>query len=315
MKHNENQFLFVEKYRPRTIEDTILPAATKAMVRGYIEQGRIPNLLFHGSAGTGKTTLARAMCEEVGADYIIINASSENSVDVLRTKVTQFASTTSFSESRKVIILDEADALTSAFQSGFRNAMEAFSENCTFILTCNFPQRIIEPIHSRCGVVGFKIANKDKPAIAMQFSKRVLQILDHENIEYDKKVVIELIQKYFPDFRRCLNELQKFASTGKIDSGILVSLDKNNFDVLVDSLKSKKFNDVRRWTSTNSDIDSVQFFKTFYDMIFDKVEPKSIPEIVILIGQYQYYASQVADQEINMTAFLTEILVGGVTWK
>jgi replication factor C small subunit len=315
IQKNENQFIWVEAYRPRTIEETILPESTKEMAKGYISQGRIPNLLFSGGAGVGKTTLARAMCEEVGADYIIINASSEGNIDTLRNKMTQFASTTSFSDSRKVVILDEADNLTAVFQAAFRNAMEAFSENCTFILTCNFPQKLIEPIHSRCGVVSFKIPNKERPALASSFFKRTTQILEKEGIEYDKKVVAEVVQKYFPDFRRCLNELQKYSASGKIDSGILLNLDDNLFNQLIDIMKAKKFNEMRKWIAANPDIDSVQFFRMFYDIAADRMEPKGIPNLVLLIGQYQFYASQVADQEINRAAFLTEILVGDLSWK
>jgi replication factor C small subunit len=310
----DNQFLWVEKFRPQTVDDTVLPDDTKAMAKGYIAQGRIPNLLFCGGAGVGKTTLARAMCEEVGSDYIIINASSENSIDVLRTKVTQFASTSSFSESRKVVILDEADNLSSAFQSAFRNALEAFSENCTFILTCNFPQRLIEPIRSRCGIINFKIPSKEKQVLAGQFFKRVLAILDNENVEYDKRVVADVVQRHFPDFRRCLNELQKFSATGKIDSGILVNLDQESFTELVSFLKNRKYEGMRKWVANNADLDSTQFFRMFYDNANGMMQPKSIPELVVLLGQYQFYSSHVADQEINRAAFLTEVMTGRIEW-
>lgn len=315
LHQNDNQFVWAQKYRPNKVSDLILPDNIKSTLLGYIKQGRIPNLLFCGGAGQGKTSAAIAMCEEVGCDWIIINASNENSIDTLRTKITQFASTTSFSDAKKVVIMDEAEHMTPQLQAAFRNFQEEYSSNCTFILTCNFPKRIIEPIHSRCGVVDFKFASKDKPLLATQFFKRVLQILDNENVEYDKKVVSEVVSKNFPDFRRCLSELQKYSATGKIDSGILVNMDETSFKGLISSLKAKKWMEMRKWVANNPDIDSAQFFRMFYDMAFDLVQPKCLPELILLISQYQIYSSQVADQEINNAAFLTEMLTGSIEFK
>ncbi len=311
----ENQYVWSEKFRPNRIADLILPEHIKSTLLGYVKQGKIPNLLFSGGAGQGKTSAARALCEEVGCDYILINASNEGSVDVLRTKITQFASTTSFSDAKKVIILDEFDHAGAIFSVALRAFIEEYSSNCTFILTCNFPKRIIEPIHSRCGFVDFKIAAKERPELANQFYKRVIQILENENVEYDKKVVSEVVSKHFPDFRRCLSELQKYSASGRIDSGILVNMDEASFKLLITSLKAKKWMDMRKWVSNNPDIDSAQFFRMFYDTAVQLVKPKCIPELILLISQYQIYASQVADQEINNVAFLTEMLTGSIEFN
>lgn len=315
LQQKDDQFVWAEKFRPGKIADLILPENIKATLTGYISQGRIPNLLFSGGAGQGKTSAALAMCNEVGCDYILINASNEGSVDVLRTKITQFASTASFSDAKKVIILDEFDHAGAIFSVALRAFIEEYSSNCTFILTCNFPKRIIEPIHSRCGFVDFKFASKDKPALAAQFFKRVLQILENEKVEYDKKVVSEVVTKNFPDFRRCLSELQKYSATGKIDSGILVNMEEASFKALITSLKAKKWTEMRKWVANNPDIDSAQFFRMFYDTAYDLVQPKSLPELILLLSQYQIYASQVADQEINNTAFLTEMITGNIEFK
>lgn len=315
IQKKSDQFVWCEAYRPSTIDDLILPEVTKHTLSGYVAQGRVPNLLFSGGAGVGKTTAAIALCNEVGCDWIIINASSENSIDVIRTKVTQFASTSSFSEAKKVIILDESDHITPNAQAALRHMIEAFSSNCTFILTCNFPKRLIEPIHSRCGLVDFRISNTERPTMAAAFFKRVKLILDNENVEYNKKVVTEVVMKFFPDFRRCLNELQRYAANGSIDSGILVNMDNESFKTLVASLKAKKWMDMRRWVANNSDIDVTQFFRMFYDNAVDLVQPKSLPELILLLGQYQISSSQVADQEINTAAFLTEILVSSIEFK
>ena len=312
----ENQHIWVEKFRPNRVADLILPEHIKSTLLGYVKQGKVPNLLFSGGAGQGKTSAARALCEEVGCDYILINASNDGSVDTLRTKITQFASTTSFSDAKKVIILDEFDhAGSQQFQAALRAFMEEYSSNCTFILTCNFPKRIIEPIHSRCAFLDFKIASKERPELAAQFFKRVLQILDNEKVEYDKKVVSEVVTKHFPDFRRCLSELQKYSANGKIDSGILVNMDEVSFKSLVGFLKAKKWMDMRKWVSNNPDIDSAQFFRMFYDSALTLVKPKSLPELILLLSQYQVYASQVADQEINNVAFLTEMLTGSIEFN
>jgi DNA polymerase III delta prime subunit len=309
------QFVWAEKYRPKTIADCILPDAIKEAAMGYVKQGRIGTLLFTGGAGVGKTTLAKALCEEIGADWIFINASSENGIDVIRTKITQFASTVSFSDAKKVTILDEADALTGDAQKALRNFTETFAANHSIIMTCNFKNRIIEPLHSRSAVIDFKIPNAEKPKLAAQFFKRITSILEEEKVEYDKKVVAELVQKHFPDFRRCLNELQKYAVAGKIDAGILIDLSGESFNELITSLKEKKFGEMRRWVANNSDTDSSRIFRMFYDKANEKLEPKAIPELILLLAQYQHSASQVADQEINMAAFLTEVMTRGWTWK
>lgn len=313
---NPREFLWTEKYRPTSIDETILPNAIKDQFKSLIAGGRIPNLLLSGSAGCGKTTIAKALCNEIGADWIIINGSSENSIDTLRNKITQFASTVSFTESKKVTIIDESDHLPQIhIQPALRNFIEEFSSNHTFIFTCNYKNRIIEPLHSRFQDVTFKIPKTEQPALAAQFFKRVTQILDLEKIEYDKRVVADLVNRFFPDFRKCLNELQKYSATGKIDVGILSNFSEESFSLLVKALKDKKFNDVRKWVSQNSDVDSVTFFRSFYDSASEKLEPKSIPELILTLSEYQKSAAIVADQEINMAAFLTQILLNNLSWK
>lgn len=315
MKDLDN-YIWVEKWRPRKIEETILPKSIQDMASGYVASGRIPNLLLCGSAGVGKTTLARAMCEEVGADYITVNASNENSIDVLRTKITQYASSVSFSDAKKVVILDEADNLSAAFQAAFRNAMEEFSSNCTFILTCNFPTRIIEPIHSRCGVIPFKLSGGEIPALQAKFFKRVVNILREEEVDFDKAVVAELIKMHFPDFRRCLNELQKYSVVGKIDAGILVNLTDDSFSSLIASLKNRKFNDMRQWVANNTDLDVGTFVTTLYSRASEVMEAKSLPEFIVMLNTYQVNAKNVVSQEINTAAFLTETMMSeGISWK
>lgn len=312
---NVREYIWVEKYRPATIDECILPEATKAAAKSYVDQGRIQNLLFHGGAGVGKTTLAKAICNELGADWILINASNENGIDTFRTKIMQFATTVSFSDSKKVVILDEFDQATPAMQAALRAGMEEVSSNCSFILSCNFPNRIIDPIHSRCGVINFKIPNSERSSLAAKFFKRLLDILAAEGVEYDKAVVAELVKKYFPDFRRCLNELQKYSVGGKIDSGILLGIDSASFEILITALKAKKFNDVRKWCAENIDSDPSAMFRRFYDTSQDYIESKSIPELILLISDYQFKASQVADQEINAVAFMLEIMMSNIVWK
>jgi DNA polymerase III delta prime subunit len=316
MDQVKDQFLWVESYRPQKLDDCILTDEIRSIVKGFVDQGRLPNLLFEGSAGTGKTTVAKAMCNEVGADWIIINGSLDFDKDLLRNKITNFASTVSFSDSKKVVIIDEADYLSAQHvQPGLRAFMEQFSSNCSFILTCNYKNRLIDPIHSRCKVVSFKITNKEKPELATAFFKRATQILKTENVEFDKKVVAELINKYFPDFRRCLNELQSYSATGKIDSGILVNLSDDALNNLFLHLKSKKFNDVRKWVA-QTELDTTHLFRSFYDKSSEKMEPKAIPALILLLGQYSYRDAFVADKEINMMAFLTEVMMSSdIIWK
>ena len=306
----QKDFLWTEVYRPRKIEDCILPESLKSTFSEFVKQGNIPNLLLTGSQGTGKTTVARAMCEELGLDYIEINGSMNGGIDTLRTEIKNFASTISFTGTRKMVILDEADYLNAqSTQPALRNFMEEFSKNCGFILTCNFKNRIIEPLHSRCSVIEFKIPSSQKPKLAAQFHKRACGILEQEGVEFDKAVVAEVVTKHFPDWRRVLNELQRYSATGKIDSGILANLGEENFKGLVDLLKNKRFNDMRKWVSENLDTEPTAFFRKFYDMASTYMKPNSIPQLVLLLGRYQYQSAFVADQEINTVAFLTEVMV------
>lgn len=304
------EFLWVEKYRPKTIEDCVLPEELKSTFQKFVDNKEIPNLLLTGSAGVGKTTVARAMLEQIGADYIVINGSMNGNIDTLRNEILQFASSVSFTGGRKYVILDEADYLNAnSTQPALRNFMEEFSRNCGFILTCNFRNRIIEPLHSRCSVVEFKISKADLPRLAAQFFKRVLSILDGNGVKYDKAVVAELIQRHLPDWRRVLNELQRYSVNGNIDTGIFASLGDDSFAGLIDTLKAKKFTDMRKWVGENSDMDSNAMFRKFYDRAVDFVNPKSIPELVLLISKYQYQAAFSADHEVNTAAFLTEVMM------
>jgi DNA polymerase III delta prime subunit len=306
----KDDFLWVEKYRPHKIEDCILPESLKATFSEFVKQGNIPNLLLTGSQGTGKTTVARAMCEELGLDYIEINGSMNGGIDTLRTEIKNFASTISFTGTRKMVILDEADYLNAqSTQPALRNFMEEFSKNCGFILTCNFKNRIIEPLHSRCSIIEFKIPSSQKPKLAAQFHKRACGILEQEGVEFDKAVVAEVVTKHFPDWRRVLNELQRYSVTGKIDSGILSNLGEENFKGLVDLLKNKRFNDMRKWVAENLDTEPTAFFRKFYDLSSTYMKPNSIPQLILLLGRYQYQSAFVADQEINTVAFLTEVMV------
>lgn len=309
------EFLWVEKYRPKTINDCILPDAIKNTFNQFVTNGQIPNLLLTGGAGVGKTTVARAMLEQIGADYIIINGSMNGNIDTLRNDILAFASTVSLAGGRKYVILDEADYLNAnSTQPALRNFMEEFSSNCGFILTCNFKNRIIEPLHSRCSVVEFVFSKSDLPKLAVQFFKRAVGILDKEHVQYDKSVVAELINKHVPDWRRVLNELQRYSATGKIDSGIFVNLMEDNLSKLVALLKAKNFKEMRAWVGENSDVDSTTLFRAFYDQAYKYCKPQTIPELVLLISKYQYQDAFVADKEINIAAFLTEVMVS-VEWE
>lgn len=310
---NVENFIWVEKYRPKTIDECILPDETKAMFNDFIAKGEIPHMIMSGGAGVGKTTVARALADQLGADLLYINASNENSVETIRNKVTQFASTVSFEGNLKIILLDESDFLSLNAQGILRATLEEFSKSTRFILTCNFPQKLIPPLHSRCTHLTFKIDNKHKAPIAAAFFKRVCDILSIEDITYDKKVVAALVQKYFPDFRKTLNELQRYSSSGSIDSGILVD-SNTTFEELVRHIKDKKFGDIRKWTARNNDIDPNTLFRYFYDNSGNLVEGPNIPEIILLIAQYQDMSSRVVDQEINNMAFLIEIL-SAAKWK
>jgi len=301
--------IWTEKYRPKKIEDCILPESQKKPFQEYVNKKEIPNMILSGTAGTGKTTVARAMCEEIESDYILINGSDESGIDTLRVKVKGFASSVSLMGGRKVVIIDEADYLSPAAQAAFRGVIEEFSGNCSFIFTCNFKNRIIAPLHSRCAVIDFKLVNGQKAKMATEFMKRVEYILKEEKVEYDKKVVAELITKFFPDYRRVLNELQRYSVSGKIDVGILANVSDTKLTELVAFIKDKNFKEVRKWVAQNADNDTHRIMREFYDKIYDILKPETIPLAVVLLGKYQYQSAFVADQEINLMAFLTELMV------
>ena len=311
-----DDFLWVEKYRPKMVKDTILPPSLKETFQTFVNNKNIPNLLLTGTAGVGKTSIARAMLEEVDCDYIVINGSDEGrSIDVLRNELRNFASSVSLAGGRKYVILDEADYLNpNTVQPALRNFMEEYSHNCGFIMTCNFVNKIIQPLHSRCSVVEFKIGNADKPKMAKEFFDRVQKILLLEKVEYEPKVVAEIIKKYFPDNRRVLNELQRYSATGKIDSGILANFSDSNLKTLIDAVKNKEFSAVRKWVAQNADGDTTPLFRALYDSMSDHVAPASIPQVVVTLADYQYKSAFVADQEINFMALLTELMVE-VEWK
>ncbi len=309
-----SDYLWVEKYRPKKIKDCILTEELKQTFSEFVNQGEIPNLLLSGSAGTGKTTVARALCDELGADYILINGSDEGrQIDTLRHKIKNFASTVSLTEksNHKVVIVDEADYMNpESVQPALRNFIETFYNNCRFIFTCNYKNKILPALHSRCTVIDFKITNGQKVKTATAFHKRLGKILKDENIEADKKVLAELIQKYYPDFRRTINELQRYSVRGKIDSGILFDLSEANHKELITVLKEKRFNDMRKWVVQNLDKEPSSLFTGIYNVLYQHLNPQSIPQAVLIIAGYQYKAAFVADQEINMVACLTEIMAG-----
>ena len=309
MEVRDEMFLWVEKYRPQKIDDCVLPEALKKTFKEYIIKGELPNFLLCGTAGTGKTTVAKALCNEIGAEYMFINGSEESGIDVLRTKIKSFASSVSLTDAKKVVILDEADYLNpNSTQPALRAFIEEFSNNCRFILTCNFKNRIIEPLHSRCAVIEFKIDNAEKKNMLEGFFKRTRQILTQENIEFDPKVVAEMLTKYFPDFRRILNELQRYSVSGKIDTGILVNVSEESYKSLIKFMKEKDFTEVRKWVGKNSDTDSVSLFRQLYDSASTIMEPASIPQLILILAEYQYKAAFVADHELNTMAAMTEIM-------
>ena len=305
------EYLWVEKYRPKTVDDAILPKHLKKTFKEILKTGEIPNLLFTGTAGVGKTTVAKALCNELGLDYLLVNGSEEGNIDTLRNKIKHFASTVSLQGGYKVVILDEADYLNpQSTQPALRGFIEEFSNNCRFIMTCNFKNRIIEPLHSRCSVVEFNIAKKDMPDLCGSFMKRVGTILDGENVEYDQAVIAELIMKHMPDWRRVLNELQRYSVSGKIDTGILVSLSEVSISNLMSAMKDKNFKKMRQWVTDNIDQEPAALFRKVYDNMAEYVEPQSIPQLVLILADYQYKNSFVADHELNMVACCTEIMAG-----
>ena len=307
-----SDFLWVEKYRPKKIEDCILPEDTKKTFLEFLKQGELPNLLLSGTAGTGKTTVARALCEQLGCDYIIINGSDEGRyIDTLRNKIQNFASTVSLTEesNHKVVIIDEADYMNAeSVQPALRNFLETFHSNCRFIFTCNYKAKLIEPLHSRCTTIDFRITNGQVKKTAMAFLKRISTILKDEGIEYDTNVLVELIQKHYPDFRRTINELQRYSVRGKIDNGILFNLEEANHKELIATLKEKRFNDMRKWVIQNLDKEPASLFTSLYKVLQTYLAPNSVPHAILIIAGYQYKAAFVADQEINMVACLTEIM-------
>ena len=306
MEANRDEFLWVEKYRPRRIDDCILPDGMKATFQEFVAKGEIPNMLLCGGAGMGKTTVARALCEELGCDYTVINGSLDRNIDTLRNEIMAFATTVSFSGKTKVIILDEADYLNiNSTQPALRGFIEEFSKNCRFIFTCNYKNKIIPALHSRTTVIEYKLAKADRPRLAGQFFKRVKEILALENIQADDKAIVKLVEKYFPDYRRILNELQRYSSSGIIDAGILANLGDINTKELLDALKEKDFKKMRQWVANNADTDA-SIYRSLYDSLCEHID--SLPQFILLLADYQYKDAFVVDHEINLTACLTEIM-------
>ena len=301
--------LWVEKYRPSKISDTILTEDLKTTFQKFVDDEYIPNLLLSGGPGIGKTTVAKAMLNEIGATYMMINGSEESGIDVLRNKIKNFASTVSMDGKRKFVILDEADYLNpQSTQPALRGFMEEFHKNCGFILTCNFKNRIIEPLHSRCSVIEFKIPTSDKPKLAGEFFKRVQDVLKTEGVQFEPKAVAGVVEKHFPDWRRVLNELQRYSASGALDAGILVNVSETNLKDLVAFLKEKDFKSIRKWVANNLDNDPSRVYRKIYDILYEEIEPSTVPHLVLSVADYQYKSAFVADQEINMLAFMIEIM-------
>ena len=305
-------FLWVEQYRPKTVDECILPKTLKTQLQSYVDKQDISNLILSGGPGVGKTTAARAMLDQIGATYMFINGSEESGIDVLRTKIKNFASTVSLDGGRKYLILDEADYLNpQSTQPALRGFIEEFHQNCGFILTCNYKNKLIAPLHSRCGVVDFTIPKSEKASLAHQFFQRAISILQENEIKYNEKVVAELINNHFPDWRRILNELQRYSVSGQIDAGILVNLGEKSIKELMGMMKNKEFTNVRKWVVENIDNDPDTLFRAVYDNLYEYLDSSTIPHVVVILGEYQYKTAFVADAEINMVACLTEIMARG----
>ena len=302
-------FLWVEEYRPKTIDDCILPQSLKTLFTSFVQKGELSNILLSGPPGIGKTTVAKALCDQLNCDWIMINGSQEGGIDVLRNKIQNFASTVSLSGGKKVVILDEADYLNpQSTQPALRGFIEEFHKNCRFILTCNFKNRLIDPLHSRFSTIEFRIANKDKPKLASKLFERAVYILKEQNVDFDEPVLAELIKKHFPDFRKLINELQRYSVSGKIDAGILVNISDENLKTLLSHLKGKDFTEMRKWVVQNLDNDPVKIFRRIYDSMYEHLQPATIPHAVLIIADYQYKSAFVADQEVNLVACLTELM-------
>lgn len=313
MEKQSDSFLFVEKYRPKKLKDCILPKSVKTEIASYIKSGEISNMIFSGTAGVGKTSVAKAICHELGADTLYINMSNETGIDVVRNQIVQFASTASFDNNLKIIIGDECERLSQNAQDSLKATIESFHKNTRFIFTTNNVNKLIEPLRSRCNQFEFKIPDSEKKDLMAQIMRRCVEILKLESIEFDPAAIVALVQRHFPDFRKTLNELQRYSTYGKIDSGILVE-ESTDFDVLTEAMKTKKFADVRKWIARNSDMDASTLFRYFFDNLTILFEGKSIPNVILILAQYQNYAAIVVDQEINNIACMVEIM-GAAEWK